>query len=394
MNTDNKSSELCGYRIIEQIGHNAYGGRRTYLVEKDEQKFVLKEFTFLSGGDWSEYKAFEKEGQILQQLDHPAVPAYVTFFHTDSSLGLVYRYIDAQPISAIADWSASAVYHLAINILEILVYLQSLNPPVLHRDLKPENILMDSNGQVYLVDFGFAKLAAATESIAASSMVVGTTGYMPPEQLLGKSVSCRSDLYSLGATLICLLTQTPSNQINSLVKGLFKFCFRNKLKTLVFNEFLDWIERMVCPNEIERYSSARAALESLKRIEPLPRPKAKAVEIKQVDYTNLLGILGGVAAVVVFSAVAFTIFKNFQVQLPYLEGTAENLPQLIQLMIDFIDVLIYLSMGITCFLFVINLLANQDEQYKACKWGTVVATVGMFLSWNTLKVVLTLIISN
>ena len=130
----------------------------------------------------------------MQALNHPAIPTYVTFFHTDSSLGLVYKYIEANPLSAIADWSASGVYHLAINILEILVYLQSLNPPVFHRDLKPENILMDPNGQVYLIDFGFAKLATATESIAASSIVVGTTGYMPPEQLLGKALSCRSDL--------------------------------------------------------------------------------------------------------------------------------------------------------------------------------------------------------
>ena len=67
VNTDSNISELSGYRIIEQIGHNAYGGRRTYLVEKNAQKFVLKEFTFLSGGDWNEYKAFEKEGRFCRR---------------------------------------------------------------------------------------------------------------------------------------------------------------------------------------------------------------------------------------------------------------------------------------------------------------------------------------
>ena len=363
--TDNTISELSSYRIIEQIGHNAYGGRRTYLVEKDAQKFVLKEFTFLSGGDWSEYKAFEKEGRILQQLNHPAIPTYVTFFHTDSSLCLIYEYIEADPLSAIADWSASAVYHLAISILDILVYLQSLNPPVFHRDLKPENILMDPNGQVYLVDFGFAKLATAAESIAASSIVVGTTGYMPPEQLLSKSLSCRSDLYSLGATLIALLTQTPSNQINTLVKGLFQFRFRGQLKTPVSDEFLDWIERMVCPNETERYSSARAALESLKRIEPLPSPKAKAVEIKQVDHTNLLGTLGGVAAVVVLTVAAFTLFKNLQVQLPHLEGKAENLTQLI---FRFFNVSSYLAISTTLLWGFIDLLTNRADRFQ--QWVT------------------------
>ena len=111
---------------------------------------------------------------------------------------------------------------------------------------------------------------------------------------------------------------------------------------------------------------ARAALDSLKRIEPLPSPKAKAVEIKQVDYTNLLGFWGGVAAVVVLTVAAFTLFKNLQVQLPHLEGTAENLTQLI---FRFFNVLSYLAIGTTLLWGFIDLLTNRADRFQ--QWVTV-----------------------
>ena len=106
---------------------------------------------------------------------------------------------------------------VAAALLQVLVYLQQQVPPIIHRDLKPENILVDQNRQVYLVDFGLARIEG--DDLAASSIVKGTLGFMAPEQMFNRPLTPASDLYGLGATLICLLSRTPSTAIGQLVES-------------------------------------------------------------------------------------------------------------------------------------------------------------------------------
>ncbi|MEO0868905.1 MAG: protein kinase, partial [Cyanobacteria bacterium J06642_11] len=89
-----------------------------------------------------------------------------------------------------------------------LDYLHGLNPPIIHRDVKPQNIIWSQNGRIFLVDFG-AVQTVYQNTIAFSSTVVGTFGYMAPEQFRGQAYPT-TDLYGLGTTLLALLThQNP-----------------------------------------------------------------------------------------------------------------------------------------------------------------------------------------
>jgi serine/threonine protein kinase len=125
---------------------------------------------------------------------------------------LIQTYVDGrsleQHLKAGRTFSQTEVEALARSLLEILIYLQEHEPPIIHRDIKPSNILLtdrsgNSPGKVYLVDFGSVQTIAA--QAGSTITVVGTYGYMPPEQFGGR-VSPASDLYSLGTTLIYLLT--------------------------------------------------------------------------------------------------------------------------------------------------------------------------------------------
>ncbi|MEQ8958928.1 MAG: serine/threonine protein kinase, partial [Coleofasciculus sp. C2-GNP5-27] len=133
-------------------------------------------------------------------------------------------------------------------------------PTVIHRDIKPSNILLgdrsgNSLGQVYLVDFGSVQTVADGGTIT----VVGTYGYMPPEQFGGKTIPA-SDLYSLGATLIDLLTRTHPADLPSR-----NGCIRFEAERLASKPFQTWLKLLIQPDLSQRFKNARSALDALQK---------------------------------------------------------------------------------------------------------------------------------
>ncbi|MDJ0553822.1 MAG: serine/threonine-protein kinase [Microcoleaceae cyanobacterium MO_207.B10] len=264
-----------GYQIIDELGYNNVGGRVTYLGKKNnsQTQVVIKQFQFAKmGATWAEYDAYEQEIAMLQHLQHPGIPRYLDSFQTSDGFCMVQEYIDAPSLAIPRSWTPQQLKQIAIATLNILVYLQSLNPPIIHRDIKPENILADEELNVYLVDFGFARRGGG--KIAASSVVKGTMGFMPPEQLFNRQLTFASDLYGLGATLICLLTGTTSGNIGNLIDADYQIQFRHLLPPLK-RGWINWLEKMTAPNLRDRYHSAAEALATLKPIDVERLPKVR-----------------------------------------------------------------------------------------------------------------------
>lgn len=262
-----------GYQITRELGHNRAGGRVTYLATEINTKrsVVVKQFQFAcTGANWSEYQAYEKEIQILRELDHPSIPRYLDSFQTGSGFCMVQEYKNAPSLANSGRWKPEKIKQIAISVLEILKYLQNRVPPVIHRDLKPENILVNHRMNVSLVDFGFARIGGG--EVAASSVVKGTLGFMPPEQMFNRHLTVASDLYSLGATLICLLIEINSTEVGSLMDDTGRINFKSRLPRLT-PEFLDWLQKMVEPNSKHRYASADVALNALIPLEVLRQDK-------------------------------------------------------------------------------------------------------------------------
>jgi serine/threonine protein kinase len=280
-----------GYQITRELGHNRAGGRVTYLATEINTKrsVVVKQFQFArTGANWSEYQAYEKEIQILRELDHPSIPRYLDSFQTASGFCMVQEYKNAPSLANSGRWNPEQIKQIAISVLEILKYLQNRVPPVIHRDLKPENILVNDGMNVSLVDFGFARIGGG--EVAASSVVKGTLGFMPPEQMFNRQLTVASDLYSLGATLICLLIGINSTEIGSLMDDRGRINFKNRLPQLT-PEFLDWLQKMVEPNFKHRYPSADAALNALIPLKVVQqRNKSKLALIS-------VGLLTAIAAI-------------------------------------------------------------------------------------------------
>jgi len=271
-----------GYQVTRELGHNRAGGRVTYLATEINTKrsVVVKQFQFAqTGANWTEYQAYEKEIQILRALDNPHIPRYLDSFQTASGFCMVQEYKDANSLATAPQQTPQKTKQIAISVLEILKYLQNRVPPVIHRDLKPENILVDDRLNVSLVDFGFARIGGG--EVAASSVVKGTLGFMPPEQMFNRQLTVASDLYSLGATLICLLIGINSTEVGSLMDETGRINFKHRLPQLT-PEFLEWLQKMVEPNFKHRYASANAALNALIPLEVVQQPKQSKLALISV----------------------------------------------------------------------------------------------------------------
>lgn len=265
------------YQIQRQLGHNA--GRRTLLAQDlhTQELVVLKILSFNSDFHWDDLKLFEREAETLKSLSHPAIPHYLDSFEIDlpdcRGFVLVQSYIDA---TSLQEWikrgrtfSESEVKQIAKALLNVLSYLHDRNPPVIHRDIKPSNILLTSDrsahqvGDVYLVDFGSVQTAVRE---TGTMTIVGTYGYMPPEQFSGRAFRA-SDLYSLGATLIYLVTGThPADLLQEDLQLQFE------PTTQLNPSFVQWLEQMTHPNRKQRLASAQLAMQVLEQ--PFVQPQS------------------------------------------------------------------------------------------------------------------------
>lgn len=255
-----------GYQVNKELGKNRFGGRITHLAEVENAKIkvVIKEFRFANiDTEWSGFKAYEREIEVLKQLEHPRIPSYLTTFETQQGFCLVQEYKDAPSLASENKFTPQQIKQIAISVLEILVYLQQRKPKIIHRDIKPENILVDKNLNAYLVDFGFAKVH--NNEVAMSSVASGTPGFIPPEEYFGRDLTEASDLYSLGVTLICLLTKTRSVDVGKLIDEEYRFNFKS-LPSELHPQFVRWLRKMVEPNIKNRFANAAEALEALKPI--------------------------------------------------------------------------------------------------------------------------------
>ena len=254
------------YQIMNVLGRGGSG--ITYRAEDafTGRQVALKELSLKGLNDWKKLELFEREARLLEDLDHPAIPSYVDYFQVDTADNRLFYIVQeiaegqslAELVAAGERFSETAVKCIAAEVLEVLQYLHGLNPPIIHRDIKPQNLIRGNDGSIYLVDFG-AVQTAYREATAFGGTVVGTYGYMAPEQFRGQAYPA-TDLYSLGATLLNLLTrQNPGD----LPQKRLKIEFRPFIT--VSERFADWLDSLLEPLLEERFETAKVALETLTR---------------------------------------------------------------------------------------------------------------------------------
>ena len=262
------------YRVIRELAEGGFG--KTFIAEDTQmpshRRCLIKELKPLNDG--SEIyelikERFQREAVILEDLGNNSsqIPSLYAYFFSEEKFYLVQEYIEGETLIARVQkqgqLSESAVKEILLKILPVLEYVHLKR--IVHRDIKPENIILRSGDDTpVLIDFGAVKETMGTvmspSGNSAISIVIGTPGYMPSEQMIGRPVFA-SDLYALGLTAIFLLTGKIPGELetNPLTGNIaWQQYALNTSPTLAAV-----LDKVIQNNLRDRFSTAREMLQAL-----------------------------------------------------------------------------------------------------------------------------------
>lgn len=202
------------YLIMGKLGEGGFGSVYKACDTQRANELVAIKETCLRGlaaeARMEAIDAFQREAELLSQLDHPSLPR----LHEQSSQGeqwyLVLEFIDGETLEEYQEkvpnkrLLLSEVFRIGLQLCDVLEYLHSQQPPVIFRDLKPSNIILAPHEKTYLIDFGIARFYKPGRN--RDTIAFGSPGYAAPEQYGKAQTTPRADIYSLGAVLHQLLT--------------------------------------------------------------------------------------------------------------------------------------------------------------------------------------------
>src|SRR5882762_7128041 len=198
------------YRINRQLGRGGMGAVYEAVDLRLSRTVALKE-TLVDSDELR--RAFEHEARLLANLRHPALPKVIDHFTENDGQYLVMEFIPGEDLAEQIQkrgesFPSADVLRWTDELLDVLDYLHTHEPPIFHRDIKPHNLKQTAQGRIILLDFGLAKGAAGGMTrVGSGATVVGyTPHYASLEQIQGERTDARSDLYSLAATIYKLLT--------------------------------------------------------------------------------------------------------------------------------------------------------------------------------------------
>jgi hypothetical protein len=282
------------YELGEPLGQGGQG--RTFrALDRERGRAVAVKVMELgaAAGGWKSFDLFERECQVLRGLAHAAIPRYLDTFAVEAQgrYFLVMELCEGVTLRRLLEekrtFSEGELWSILHQVLEVLDYLHGRRPPVIHRDIKPANLILRPDSSVALVDFGGVRLALRPDG---GSTVVGTFGYMAPEQLHGEATPA-TDLYALGATIAALASGSEPEHLPR--RGL-----RIDLDAVLPPSSLrELLARLLEPDPTARPQSVAAVRELLAGAaagEPLPRaPDAEQADAAQREVAELAGGIGG-----------------------------------------------------------------------------------------------------
>src|ERR1043165_4847986 len=233
-----KGAQIGAYEIISFISRGGMG--EVYLAHDRRlgRKIALKILPSSFTKNQERLRRFEQEARSASALNHPNIITIYEILKSESTHVIATEFVEGETLRhrlSNSHLELSEALNVASQVADALSAAHKAG--IVHRDIKPENIMIRQDGYVKVLDFGLAKLSEEVPSISAdeaptrqvrtgSGVIIGTAGYMSPEQARGKPVDARSDIFSLGSVIYEMVTrrkpfdgETASDVLASILKS-------------------------------------------------------------------------------------------------------------------------------------------------------------------------------
>lgn len=275
LSRDFSGREIGEFRIVRRLGVGAMAD--VYLADQPSlrRQVALKVLRPDLAQDETYLERFRREAQAAAKLVHANI---VQIYEVGSGAGFHYIAMEYVPGLNLRQWlqkNGPADLRTTLIIMRQVVaaLVKAAEEGIVHRDIKPENILVTHNLEVKVADFGLARLRVAEDGLELTrvGMTMGTPLYMSPEQIQGKPLDIRSDIYSLGVTCYQLVTgEPPFKGENAMVVGVMHLTkppepLETKRPDLP-PVFCRLVHQMLAKDPADRFSSPKVLLAELRRI--------------------------------------------------------------------------------------------------------------------------------
>lgn len=276
-----------GFRIKELIGKGGMG--EVYLAHQLslDRDVALKILPSQLSREKDDVDRFLQEVRLLARLEHPNI---VTAYEAGEDVGVLYLAMALVRGDSVEKRIKEQGPYPEDEALEIIKRLASAlayawnEHQLLHRDIKPSNILMDSHGEPKLADLGLAKSLTSGMQLTMVSTMMGTPNYMSPEQGEGVgALDCRTDIYSLGATLYHMLTGTTPFHGSTMIETLRKQATQSlpdphETNPHISDQCVTLIERMLARDPANRHESWEVLIEDVNLVLAGEYPQQEALQ--------------------------------------------------------------------------------------------------------------------
>ena len=256
------SGRIGKYDIVRPLGKGAMG--QVYLARDTmlDRDVALKVMVAQIADDPELKQRFEREAKAVAKMTHPNVVAVFDLGnHTDGSPFIAMEYLKGQDLQkAVRQTPPLTLERKVVVIIQVLAGLAHAHQAgIVHRDIKPANIFIQDDNTVKIMDFGVAHVTAA--SMTGTGSVVGTADYMSPEQVQGKKVDGRSDLFSVGCMLFELATGRRPFHSDNLMAIFYKITHEEANFDLIpqgadYDALMPVLKKALSKTLPERYQTA------------------------------------------------------------------------------------------------------------------------------------------